>query len=149
MNGSKYVKKPLRSSALVNNKNDDKYCFIWSVLASLHPCENGNPNRVSNYKQCLKELQISGFDFSKGSECSVMHKFEKLNNLSNNIFELNVYQDQNKWKHELITIEISKNESDKIIDFLFSINHYVLIKKLNVILGKQDCRHICKRCLNS
>ena len=45
LNGSNYVKFPLRSSALVNIKNDDKYCFVWSILASLHPC-NINPKRV-------------------------------------------------------------------------------------------------------
>ena len=48
LNGSSYVKTPLRSFAILNNQNNDKYCFIWSILASLHPCENDHPNRVSN-----------------------------------------------------------------------------------------------------
>ena len=48
MDGSSYVKIPLRSSALLNIKNDDKYCFLWSILAKLHPCENRHPDRVSN-----------------------------------------------------------------------------------------------------
>ena len=48
MDGSSYVKIPLRSSAIVNTKNDDKYCFLWSILAKLQPCENNNPIRVSN-----------------------------------------------------------------------------------------------------
>ena len=39
-----YVKIPLRSNALINIKNNDKYCFIWSFLASLHPCGNDHPN---------------------------------------------------------------------------------------------------------
>ena len=33
MNGSIYVKIPLRSSAILNIQDDDKYCFIWSILA--------------------------------------------------------------------------------------------------------------------
>ena len=40
LNGSSYVKIPLRSNAILNIQNNDKYCFIWSILASLHPCEN-------------------------------------------------------------------------------------------------------------
>ena len=48
LNGTSYVKIPLRSSAILTIQNNDKYCFIWSVLASLHPCENDHPNRVSN-----------------------------------------------------------------------------------------------------
>ena len=45
LNGSSYVKIPLRSAALIK-KTNDKTCFIWSVLASLHPCDNDLPNRV-------------------------------------------------------------------------------------------------------
>ena len=113
MDGCSYVKKPLRSSAIVNVKNDDKYCFIWSILAKLHPCEN-NSNIVSSYRKYFNELNIEGFDFSNGFRCSDMYRFEKLNNLSINIYELNF--DQNKYK--LIPIEISKNKSDKVIDLL-------------------------------
>ena len=86
MDGSSYVKIPLRSSAIVNIKNDDKYCFIWSILASLYPCEN-DPNRVSNYEPYFNELNIEGFDFTNGFKCSDMYRFEKLNNLSINIYE--------------------------------------------------------------
>ena len=51
INGSSYVKIPFRSNALINIKNNNKYYFIYSILASLHPCENDHPNRVSNYIQ--------------------------------------------------------------------------------------------------
>ena len=96
MNGSNYVKVPLRSNAILNVENNDKYCFLWSILASLHPCNNNHPNRISNYKQYFNELNIQGFDFSNGFKCSDVHKLEKLNNLSINIFELNFYHDKNK-----------------------------------------------------
>ena len=29
LNGSNYVKMPLRSNAILNVENDDKYCFLW------------------------------------------------------------------------------------------------------------------------
>ena len=110
LNGSRFVKIPLRSNALINIENVDNYCFIWSISGSLHPCNNDHPNRVSNYKQHFNELNIDGFDFSNGFKCSDVHKFEKLNDSSINIFELNFYQDKIKWKHNLFPIEISKNE---------------------------------------
>ena len=47
MDGSSYVKIPLRSSAILNYKND-KYCSLWSILAKLHPCANSHPDRVTN-----------------------------------------------------------------------------------------------------
>ena len=113
LNGTSYVKIPFRASAILNIQNMDKYCFLWSILVSLHPCENDHPNRVSNYKQYFNELNIIGFDFTNGFKCSDMHRFKKLNNLSIIIYELNFYQDGDKCKHNLIPLEISKNESDK------------------------------------
>ena len=91
---------------------------------------------------------MRGFDFSNGFNCDDMQKFEKLNNLSINMFEINFYQEQYKWKHKLIPIGISKNGSDRVVDLLVYKNLYVFIKKINAFLGKQDCRFICKSCLN-
>ena len=58
MNSSNYVKFLLRSNGILNIENNDKYCFIWSILASLHPCNNNHPKRVSIYKQYFDELNI-------------------------------------------------------------------------------------------
>ena len=116
MNGSNYVKISMRSNAILNVENNDKYCFLWSILAFSHPCNNNHPKRVSNYRQYFNELNIQGFNFTDAFKCSDVQKFNELNNLSVNIFELNFYQDQNYWKHKLIPIEISKNNSDRVID---------------------------------
>ena len=149
MNGSNYIKMPLRSNAILNVENNDKYCFLWSILAWLHPCNNNHPNRVSNYRQYFDELNIQGFDFTNGFKCSDVHKFNELNNLSVNIFELVFYQDQNQWKHKLIPIEISKNNSDRVIDLATYKYLYVLIKKLDVFLGDHNKKFVCRRCLSS
>ena len=149
MNGTSYVKIPLRTNAILNVQNNDKYCFIWSILASLYPCKNTHPSRVSNYVQYFNELNFQGFDFTNGFKCSDVHRFNELNNLSVNIYELNFYQDGDKLKHNLIPIEISKNNSDKIVDLLIYKNHYALIKKLHVFLGDHNKSFKCRRCLNS
>ena len=91
-----YVKIPLKSNAVLKIENIDKYCFLWSSLSYLNPCEKDHPNRASNYRQYLIELNIQEFDFFNGFKCSDVRKFEKLNNLSNNLFELNFHQDQNE-----------------------------------------------------
>ena len=51
LDGSSNVKIPLRSNAILIVQNNDKYCFIWSILSSLHPSENTHPSRVNNYIQ--------------------------------------------------------------------------------------------------
>ena len=149
LNGSNYIKIPLRSNAILNIENNDRHCFIWSILGYLHPCKNIHPNRVSNYRQYSNELNIQGFDFTNGFKCSDVHKFVEINNLYVNIFELDFYQDQNHWKHNLIPIEISKSDSDRVIDFAIYKNHYALIKKLDVFLGDHNEKIICGRCLCS
>ena len=96
LNGTSYVKIALRSSAILKIQNNDKFCFNWSILAYLHPCENSHPSGVKNYLQYFNELNIQGFDFTNGSKCSDVHKFIELNNLSVNIYGLNFYQDGGK-----------------------------------------------------
>ena len=149
LNGSSYVKNPLRSNAILSIENKDKYCFFWWILASLHPCKNDHPNRVSNFRHYFNEIKNEGFDFTNGFKSSDVHKFEKINNLSINIFELNFYQDGSNWKVFLIPIEISKNDSDRVVDFLVYKNRYALIKKLKVFLGNHNKSFICRRCLIS
>ena len=100
----------MRSSAILNVENNDKYCFLWSILTSLYPCKNDHTNRVSNSNQNSDELIIDGFDFSNGVKCSDVHIFEKLDNLPLNIFELKFYQDRNDWKQNLIPMEIGKKD---------------------------------------
>ena len=141
----------MRTTAILNVQNNDKYCFIWSILARFYPysCKNDHPNRVNNYVQYFNELNFQNFDFTNCFKCSDVHKFNELNNLSVNIYELIFYQDVDKWKHNLLPTEISKNESDNVIDLLIYKNHYALIKKLHVFLGNHKKSFVCRRCFNS
>ena len=98
MNSSSYVKIPLRSSTISNIQDDDKFCFIRSIQAHLHPIaisQNGHPTRASIYRHYFDELNVQGFDFSIGFKCSDVNRFEKLNSLSINTVELSLYRDQN------------------------------------------------------
>ena len=149
LNGSIYIKTPLRSDPILNIEINDKYCFLWSILAYLHPCNANHPKRVSNYGQYFNELNIKGFDFANGFKCSDVHKFNELNNITINIFELNFYRYQNKWRQTLVPIEVSKNDSDRLVDVFFYKNHCVLIKQLHKFLGNHNCNYACRRCLNS
>ena len=65
------------------------------------------------------------------------------------MFELNFYQDGDKWKHKLIPIQISKNKSDRVIDLVQIKTEYALFEELNVFLGNQIETFIFRQCLNS
>ena len=81
--------------------------------------------------------------------CSHVHKFEKLNKLPINKFELNFYQDRINWEHSLITTEISKIDSNGAVGLIIYKNHYALNKKLNVFLGNNNKKFISRRFMNS
>ena len=123
LSGSNYFKIPLRSNAILNTEYNDKYCFIWSILASLHHCNNNHPYRVSNYKQYFDELNINRSDFTNVFKCSDNDSFNEFNNLYVKTFEINFYQDQNKWRHKLIPIEISTNNSERFTHLAIYKNH--------------------------
>ena len=62
---SSFIETPpviAKRKAIINVKNKDNLCFVWSVLAALHPSK-GNPHRVSNYMSFLPELNIHGLNF--------------------------------------------------------------------------------------
>ena len=129
LNGSKYVKLPLRPAAILNIKDDDEYCFLWSILAQHQPCGNSLRNRISNNRECFTELSNQVFDFSNRSKCSDVNNFEKLYNFFSIIFELNFNQNHKEWKQKLIPVEISKNNTNRVFDLLIYKNHYVIINK--------------------
>ena len=88
------------------------------ILTYLHPLDNTQSTTVKKYLKYFNELKFDGFDFTNGYKCSVIHKLETLNNIFNSIPEINFYQVGDKWKHKFIPIEISENESDKIVDLI-------------------------------
>ena len=62
--------------AILNVKNKDNLCFLWSILAKLHPAED-NAESVTKYKKYLKTLKYDGIEtpMSVGD----IDRFEKLN----------------------------------------------------------------------
>ena len=86
--GSSYIKTPksiIGKRAIINVKNDDEKCFLYSILAHFKKFEQNN-NRVSQYKQHLHELRTDGIDMPMKLED--ITKFEKLNGLSINVYSI-------------------------------------------------------------
>ena len=48
LNGSNYVKIPLRLNAILNIENSDNFCSLWSILANLHHYNTNHNNRITN-----------------------------------------------------------------------------------------------------
>ena len=69
----------------LNNQNNDEKCFLWSILASLHPVQHRNsPSRVSKYQEYKHDLNMSGVKYPV--DIKDIGKFEHQDNISANVY---------------------------------------------------------------
>ena len=133
LKGSSYLPLPKTlkdKKAIIENK--DK-CFMWSVLAALHPVPyKSNPERIHHYQPYVNELNLDGI------ECPVsiskIIKFEKQNKIAVNVFgfEEGDFFPGHLTKEREFPVHVSL--------LLFSKGekrHYCLIKNLNRLLSSQ------------
>ena len=126
-----YIKLPKELSdkhAIINIKNDDQKCFLWSILAGLFPVEN-HPERVNKYFQHLDKVNFEGINFP--TPLNDIKKFEKLNKISINVFG---YE-----RKVVFPLHVSKLTFDKHINLLLisdkTKSHYCYIKSMSRLLN--------------
>jgi len=134
MQGSSYLKSPNKienSMSVVNIKNEDNKCFLYSILAKLHPVEK-HTERVLNYEPYLEDLNTNGI--SMPMRLQQIPKFEKQNDLT-----INVYM-TDRTGDDIYPVYISKKRGNDPINLLLlsdgEKSHYTLIKNFDRLLGK-------------
>lgn len=139
-----YIKEPMelqRSRSLVNIKNNDQKCFLYSVLAKLYPAKH-NPSRLSHYLQHTNKIIMNGIQYPV--HLSQIPKFENQNDILINVFG---YEDK-----EIFPMRITKSNRKSHVDLLYF--NYCLIKNLNQFLyriggGRGGHAHYyCPYCLH-
>jgi hypothetical protein len=91
------------SHYVLNIKNVDQKCILWSVLAALHPVSReSHPERVSHYRQYENELNMK--DINYPVSLKKLEKFEKQNKNFHKCFWLRermciscVFNQTNEW----------------------------------------------------
>ncbi|CAC5357663.1 unnamed protein product [Mytilus coruscus] len=150
ISGSSYMKLPSKlysSHSITNIKNEDRKCFLWSVLAALHPVER-NLDRVSHYMKYEDSLNLTGIDFPVS--LPKFEKFEKQNNLSINVFG---WEDGEIFPLYMTKMSNGSNEIDLLYLSDGKYSHYCWIKNLSRFLGYTHNKshtklHYCHRCLH-
>ena len=83
--GSGWIELPeklKRKQAIINIKNTDNRCFLYSVLAHIYP-EEHNPSRCSHYIDKTDRLNMDGIRFPV--ELRQIPLFERMNRISINV----------------------------------------------------------------
>ena len=97
LNGTTYVIFAIRINSILNIPNVDTYCFLWSILANLHPVDK-DPQRVNKYETYRNELNITNIDFTNEMKFVDISRFERLNPTpSTKVFE-NSTDEDNEYK---------------------------------------------------
>ena len=131
--------------AVINIQNTDNKCFLWSILAAIHPVIN-NPQRVSHYRKYETELYLSDIDYPVSLD--KIHTFEKRNNISVNVIGYKEFT--------LFPLYMSQHRSERKVNLLLissdEVNHYCLIKDMSRLLGDRtkykNAYHYCHYCFH-
>ena len=153
LKGSTYLPLPdwiKNKQAIINMKNKDDKCFIWSILRQLYP-KKKDPQYIGDLKVYENTLNTKGLIFPMPLDN--ISKFEKLNPLlpGINVFSYNE-------KDKIYPLRLAKRDCKCTIDLFFhtegSISHYSLIKNFSRLIRRQirDTSNfplfICKRCFS-
>ena len=152
--GSSYIDLPevLKNKyAIINMKNEDEKCFMWSVLRALYPKDN-HPERIDkDLKSKQESINMEGICYPVSLRA--IDRFEHLNpNISISVLGYNK-------KERVYPLRISKCTKRKQDIVLLLIkdgekSHYCLVKNISALLSSQinsndHKRYFCLNCFNS
>ena len=129
---SRYIELPPKykiSKSILNIQNEDNFCFLWCIFASLYPAGD-NKYRTSNYAVFWNTLNIQVLEFPM--RVKVIPNLERLNNLNTNVFELDKL---------LSPVYINSNYAEPQIAILLYESRYCPITKLHCLIIKR-MKHI-------
>ncbi|XP_071652313.1 uncharacterized protein [Temnothorax longispinosus] len=137
-------------NAMINVLSMDNACFAWSVVAALHPTER-HSERESSYPHYSTVLNVRDIEFPM--TLSQIKKFERLNNIS-----VNVYTIKGKKTSNVLPIRLTDRTSvKKHVNLLYvqdprdnNVGHFAWIKHLSRLVSSQLSKHhgqkyICDR----
>ena len=95
-----------------------RYYFIY-ILVKIEI-----PKEYRNIWYILVNWKLLALIFQKNSKCDGVHRLGNKNIFSKAVFGLNYYRVRKKWKHKIIPIELSENDSDGVVGLLIFLNFF-------------------------
>ena len=154
VNAGSYIELPQElknRKAIINMKNQDDKCFMWSVLRALNPKDN-HPERIDNdLKSKVDILNMEGIQYPVSFRG--IDRFESQNpeisisvlgyNKEEKVYPLKVSK-YTGCKHDIVLLLIKNGEN----------SHYCLVKNISALLSSQinnndHKRYFCLNCFNS
>ena len=153
INAGSYIELPTilkNKKAIINMKNQDDKCFMWSVLRALYP-KDTNPDRIDkDLKSKEDTLNMKGIRYPVNFRD--VDRFESQNpeisitilgyNKDERVYPLKISK-YTGCKHDITLLLIKDGEN----------SHYCLVKNISALLASQinnhkGTRNICLNCFN-
>ena len=143
------------TKTVINIKNKDEKCFLWSVIADLHGDSHaGHLERVSHYFEYEKEFNLPGISFPMALKD--IPKFERLNNVLISVYG---YQEGKEDQEGFVyPLKVPKEVNERTnVDLLLIVNddtnHCCFIKDFCKLVESQYSRgnnktYFCRFCLH-
>lgn len=154
---SSYIPLPkeiVLKHAVINVKNNDSYCFGWSVISALFPT-NHNSDRTSSYPNFHNHLNFEGIEFP--IKLRDIKKFEELNQISINVYGLESIFENNKLEYEVVgPLHYTFQKQERHVNLLLITdgknNHFCWIKDMSRLVSSQinnkcNKKYFCDGCL--
>lgn len=152
LSGSSYIPLPewvANKKAIINIKNEDKLCFLYSVLCGYYKIyQEKDPQRVSKYTRVINERKFKYNDTDMPMKIDKIIHFEKRNNL-----RINVYGIEEKSIVPLYTSSNRTNDEYPLINLLYitdgTNSHYTYIKNFNTLMcetNDKNSNYVCPYC---
>ena len=153
LNAGSYIDLPpelKNKKAIINMKNQDDKCFLWSVLRALNPKNKDNERIDSDLKSKVDILNMQGIQYPVSFRG--IDRFESQNpeisitvlgyNKNERICPLKVSK-YTGCEHDIVLLLIKDEEK----------SHYCLVKNTSALLASQinnhkGTSHICLNCIN-
>ncbi|XP_072390323.1 uncharacterized protein [Diabrotica undecimpunctata] len=162
-----------KKHACINIKNDDEACFFWSIVSAIYPAKCSS-DRTSSYPHYATVLNIDGLETPMTIQG--ISKFEKLNNISVNVYGLEMNVAKERTFYVTTPVRLCKTKLTKHVNLLIvqdkyfpKLNdyeapmahdesveikyHYCMIKDMSRLMSRQlsknrNKKFLCDRCLN-
>ena len=156
MRGSSYIPLPSavkNKGAIINMKNEDEYCFKYSIARSLNPVEK-HPERITEeLREQAEELNWDGIVFPTPCSEKYFEKFGRNNNMSVLVFG---YDDE---EGKIIPLYVPKVMRETVIRLYFQKSedgkkwHYSVVKSMSRLVSMQKSKKkarkfVCDYCVN-
>ena len=152
LRGSSYIPLPDKvrlTKAVVNLKNKDEKCFMWSVTRALNLVDV-HPERITPLlRKQAEELDWSSIKFPLEPNKVSIDKFEEVNDVSVCIFGFN--------DDTYVPVRVPKRVCSRSVDLFYFGDktrkmHYAVVNSLSRLLSSSLSKHkssafICRRCL--